>query len=91
MNDFVISLRDLPHQAGSVKEVELTVPAPADLGNAMIGAKPGSPVRMQATLTSMTDGVLVSGSAQVPNAAAVSMRSAMSKTLTSQRCFSCRK
>lgn len=65
MNDFVISLRDLPHQAGSVKEVELTVPAPADLGNAMIGAKPGSPVRMQATLTSMTDGVLVSGSAQV--------------------------
>ena len=65
MNDFVISLRDLPHQAGSVKEVELSVPAPADLGNAMIGAKPGSPVRMQATLTSMADGVLASGSAQV--------------------------
>ena len=65
MNDFEISLRDLPHQAGSLKEVDLSVPAPADLGNAMIGAKPGSPVRVQATLTSMTDGVLVSGSAQV--------------------------
>lgn len=65
MSDFEISLRDLPHQAGSLKEVDLSVPAPADLGNAMIGAKPGSPVRVQATLTSMTDGVLASGSAQV--------------------------
>lgn len=43
MSDFEISLRDLPHQAGSLKEVDLSVPAPADLGNAMIGAKPGSP------------------------------------------------
>ena len=59
MNDFEISLRDLPHQAGSLKEVDLSVPAPADLGNAMIGAKPGSPVRVQATLTSMADGVLL--------------------------------
>ena len=42
MSDFEISLRDLPHQAGSLKEVDLSVPAPADLGNAMIGAKPGS-------------------------------------------------
>ena len=65
MSDFVISLRDLPHQAGSLKEVDLSVPAPADLGNAMIGAKPGSPVRVQATLTSMADGVLANGNAQV--------------------------
>ena len=56
---------DLPHQIGSVKDVRVETAAPADLGTDVIGVPEGSPVVLDAQLTSMEDGVLARGRADV--------------------------
>ena len=63
MTGFVVDIVDLSRQAGSFKDVHLEPVAPEGLGTEMIGALPGSTVVLDATLTSMDDGVLVSGRA----------------------------
>jgi uncharacterized protein len=48
-----------------MKVVRATVPAPADLGIAVIGVPPGSPVELDLRLESVIEGVLVTGTATV--------------------------
>jgi uncharacterized protein len=48
-----------------MKVVRATVEAPADLGVAVIGVPPGSPVELDLRLESVVEGVLVSGTAAV--------------------------
>nr|WP_067782797.1 DUF177 domain-containing protein [Actinomyces vulturis] len=64
-NNFHVSIVDLPRQVGSMKEFDVTAPAPNDMGTAVIGARPGSPIEAHGTLTSVEDGVLASGSATI--------------------------
>lgn len=65
MSDLAVDILDLPQQAGSFKDLSLTVPAPAGLGTEMIAARVGSPLRLEVSLTTTEDGVLVRGRAQV--------------------------
>jgi uncharacterized protein len=48
-----------------MKVVRTSVEAPADLGIAVIGVPPGSPVELDLRLESVVEGVLVSGTATV--------------------------
>ncbi|CED91964.1 MAG: DUF177 domain-containing protein [Actinomyces succiniciruminis] len=61
----VVDIIDLPQQVGSIKNIHLETPAPADLGAEMIGAREGSPLVLDAELTSLDNGILVRGHADV--------------------------
>ena len=61
----VLDTRDLGRRAGAMKVVRTSVEAPADLGIAVIGVPPGSPVELDLRLESVVEGVLVSGLATV--------------------------
>ena len=61
----VLDTRELGRRAGAMKVVRTTVEAPADLGIAVIGVPPGSPVELDLRLESVVEGVLVSGLATV--------------------------
>ncbi|MDO4899535.1 DUF177 domain-containing protein [Actinomyces sp.] len=61
----VVDIVDLPQQIGAIKNVYLEITAPADLGAEMIGAREGSPLVVDAELTSLDNGVLVRGRANV--------------------------
>lgn len=61
----VLDTRELGRRAGAMKVVRTTVEAPADLGIAVIGVPPGSPVELDLRLESVVEGVLVSGTATV--------------------------
>lgn len=61
----VVDIVDLPRQIGSVKDVRVETAAPADLGTDIIGVPEGSPIVLDAQLTSMEDGVLARGRADV--------------------------
>ena len=61
----VLDTRDLGRRAGAMTVVQTSVEAPADLGIAVIGVPPGSPVELDLRLESVVEGVLVSGLATV--------------------------
>ena len=61
----VLDTRELGRRAGGMKVVRTSVEAPADLGIAVIGVPPGSPVELDLRLESVVEGVLVSGTATV--------------------------
>jgi uncharacterized protein len=61
----VIDTRELGRQAGAMKVVRASVPAPADLGIDVIGVPPGSPIELDVRLESVVEGVLVTGTAVV--------------------------
>ncbi len=61
----VLDLRELGRRAGSLLEVERTVPAPADLGGGVAVVEPGSDLVLSARLESVVEGVLASGTAAV--------------------------
>lgn len=65
MSDLAVDILDLPQQAGSFKDLNITVPAPEGLGTEMIAARVGSPLRLEVSLTTTEDGILVRGRAQV--------------------------
>ena len=65
MTGLVVDIVDLPRAVGSVKSLRLDMPAPQGLGTQVIGVPEGSPMSLEATLTSMDDGVLVRGQADV--------------------------
>lgn len=48
-----------------MKQVSRTVEAPEDIGIAMIGVPPGSPVELELTFESVVEGVLVTGTANL--------------------------
>lgn len=61
----VLDTHDLGRRAGAMKVVRTSVDAPADLGIAVIGVPPGSPVELDLRLESVVEGVLVTGTATV--------------------------
>jgi uncharacterized protein len=61
----VLDTHELGRQAGAMKVVQASVEAPADLGIAVIGVPPGSPVELDLRLESVVEGVLVTGTAAV--------------------------
>lgn len=62
----VIDTRELGRRPGSQRKVELQVPAPSELGVAMIGIPPGSTLDLRLRLEAVMEGVLVSGTVSGP-------------------------
>ena len=61
----VFDIRDLGRRAGSMMEVDRTVPAPADLGGGVAVVQPGTDLVLDLRFESVVEGVLVSGTASV--------------------------
>lgn len=61
----VLEVHELARRAGTMKQVSMTVPAPADLGTEVIGVPQGSDIELDLKLEAVTEGVLVSGTATV--------------------------
>ena len=61
----VLDTHDLGRRAGSMREVTTSVPAPPGLGGPMIGVSADSPIALALRLESVSDGVLVTGTAGV--------------------------
>ena len=59
----VLDTRELGRRPGSERHVELTVPAPADLGIEVLSVPEGSPVEFDLRLEAVMEGVLVTGTA----------------------------
>jgi uncharacterized protein len=62
----VFDTRKLPRRPGSARTETRTVPAPADLHTGMAGVPEGSDLRLDVTLESVSDGVLVTAEAAAP-------------------------
>ncbi|MEU4543908.1 YceD family protein [Nonomuraea dietziae] len=63
---WVISTHDLGRRPGSMRQMTLSLPAPADLGVDMIGVPKGTEVELNIRLEAVMEGVLVSGTAHAP-------------------------
>ena len=61
----VFDIRELGRRAGSMMEVDRTVPAPADLGGGVAVVQPGSDLVLDLRFEAVVEGVLVSGTASV--------------------------
>jgi uncharacterized protein len=61
----VINTHELGRRPGSMRTLELSVPAPEDLGIELIGVPAGSPVEVELRLEAVMEGVLASGRAWV--------------------------
>jgi uncharacterized protein len=59
----VINTHELGRRPGSMRTLDLTVPAPADLGIELIGVPAGSPIEVELRLEAVMEGVLASGRA----------------------------
>lgn len=59
----VFSTRDLGRSPGSMETLNEQVPAPADVGNALIGIRGGSELDLDLRLEAVHEGILVSGTA----------------------------
>ncbi len=62
----MLDTRELGRRPGSMREVRLQVPAPERLGVDLIGVPAGAELDLDLRLESVVEGVLVSGTAQVP-------------------------
>jgi len=65
-NPWSVDLRELGRRAGSMQELERTLPAPADWRVELIGVPEGADVRLRLRLESVMEGVLVTGEVDVP-------------------------
>ena len=57
----VIDTRELGRRPGSMRRIERSVPAPADLSLELIGVPVGAPLELDLRLEAVMEGVLVSG------------------------------
>ncbi len=57
----VVDTTKLPRQPGATRALKRVVPAPADLGLELISVPEGSDIELDLTLTSVSEGVYVSG------------------------------
>lgn len=64
-NPLVLDVRELGRRAGAMSNLTRTVPAPPDLGVAVIGVPEGSDLELAVRLESVIDGVLLTGTARV--------------------------
>jgi uncharacterized protein len=62
----VFDTRELGRRPGALKRVSRTVPAPADLGNEVIGVRPGEELDVALRMESVMEGVLVTGTVRAP-------------------------
>ncbi|MCO8271964.1 DUF177 domain-containing protein [Actinoplanes sp. TRM 88003] len=60
----VVDTTKLPRQPGATRALKRVIPAPKDLGLELISVPEGSDVELDMTLTSVSEGVYVSGSAR---------------------------
>jgi uncharacterized metal-binding protein YceD (DUF177 family) len=65
-NPWRVDLRHLGRRAGSLHEVERTLPAPAGWRVELVGVPEGAPVQLRLRLEAVMEGVLVSGEIEVP-------------------------
>jgi uncharacterized protein len=65
-NPWKIDLRELGRRAGSMQEIDRTVPAPEDWKVELIGVPAGAEVHLHLRLESVMEGVLVSGEISAP-------------------------
>jgi uncharacterized metal-binding protein YceD (DUF177 family) len=65
-NPWLVDLRELGRRAGSLQEIDRTLPAPAGWRVELIGVPEGAEVRLRLRLESVMEGVLVSGELDVP-------------------------
>jgi DUF177 domain-containing protein len=61
-----VELRELGRRAGSMQELERTVPAPEGFRVELIGVPEGAPVQLRLRLEAVMEGVLVSGEVEAP-------------------------
>lgn len=61
----VVSVTNLIHRPGTMETHTEVVPAPADLGNVLIGVEEGSDIDLDIRMESVVDGILVTGSVVV--------------------------
>ncbi|WP_029432891.1 DUF177 domain-containing protein [Blastococcus sp. URHD0036] len=66
VNPWRIELRELGRRAGSMQELERTVPAPEGFRVELIGVPAGAPVQLHLRLEAVMEGVLVSGTVEAP-------------------------
>jgi uncharacterized protein len=62
----VLDTRDLPRRPGAMRTVERTVAAPENLGLELIRVPEAAAIRLDLRLESVSEGVLVSGTATAP-------------------------
>jgi uncharacterized protein len=62
----VLDTRDLPRQPGSVRALTRVVPAPKDLGGELIAVPEGTDLTLDLSMTSVSEGVYVSGVVRAP-------------------------
>lgn len=62
---YVIELQELQRRPGTMRTLERTIAAPADLGLEVIGVPEGSDIDLDLRLEAVVEGVLVTGSAAV--------------------------
>ncbi|WP_448627335.1 YceD family protein [Geodermatophilus sp. URMC 64] len=65
-NPWVVELRELGRRAGSMQQLERTLPAPEGWRVELIGVPEGAEVALRLRLESVMEGVLVSGEIDVP-------------------------
>ena len=58
---YTVPVFDLMHRPGEMREKQLDIVVPEGFGNAVIGVRAGSAMRVDARLESLHDGILVSG------------------------------
>ena len=61
-----VELRELGRRAGSMQQLERTVPAPEGFRVELIGVPAGAPVQLHLRLEAVMEGVLVSGTVEAP-------------------------
>ncbi len=62
----VLDTRDLPRSPGAMRAIQRVAHAPSDLGLGLIGVPVGADLTLDLRLESVTEGVLVSGTASAP-------------------------
>ena len=60
----MLDTRELGRRPGSERRVNLTVPAPTDLGIEVLRVPEGTPIELELRLEAVVEGVLVTGTAQ---------------------------
>lgn len=58
---YALDTSELGRRPGTMREVQITVPAPSDLGSDVIGVSAGSPLDLDIRLEAVMEGVLVTG------------------------------